>query len=361
MADFFARMSYSFGNEDPHTELQALKLKKSDRVLCITASGDRPLHLLLDDCMEVVSLDANPIQNHLLNLKMTAMQELDFPQYLSFLGILPDKHRSRSFKKLMSSLQPAAGQYWLKHQRKIVKGVLYQGTIEQWVSRIAKVLHLLRGRTIRQLFEFDNIEEQRKFVQKRWDRPAWRKLFDVVLNPRFSRLFLTDPGLHAHIDTSIHPGAYLYNRIYNSLTRHLARESILMSLLLQGKVGKEALPPYLTEKGFKVIKSRINRITSYTGDLIQYLENAPENSFDAFSLSDVASYINAETFKRLMHAVQRTARPNARFCIREFMSRHQIPIDLKSVFQRDTELEKTLEHQDRCFVYHFMTGTVNKE
>ncbi|HKZ00179.1 MAG TPA: DUF3419 family protein, partial [Rhabdochlamydiaceae bacterium] len=68
MANFYSRLSYSFGNEDWITELEALRIKPGDRVVCITASGDRPLHLLLADLGELVSVDANPFQNHLFEL-----------------------------------------------------------------------------------------------------------------------------------------------------------------------------------------------------------------------------------------------------------------------------------------------------
>ena len=74
MGSFFSRLSYSFGNEDWRTEQDALKIKSGDRVVCITGSGDRPLHLLLSEGQEVVSVDANIFQNQLLHLKAAALQ-----------------------------------------------------------------------------------------------------------------------------------------------------------------------------------------------------------------------------------------------------------------------------------------------
>ena len=85
MNDFFSRLSYSFGNEDWNTEYQALKVKPSDKVVCITASGGRPLNLLLQDCEQVVTVDANKIQNYLLKLKSAALKEVDYEEYLDFL------------------------------------------------------------------------------------------------------------------------------------------------------------------------------------------------------------------------------------------------------------------------------------
>src|SRR5262245_40473083 len=100
MSNFFKRLSYSFGNEDWITEKEALKIQPQNRVLCITASGDRPLHLLLNECQEIVSLDANSTQNYLLDLKMQAIQHLDFEEYLAFLGVTPCSSRKETYKKL---------------------------------------------------------------------------------------------------------------------------------------------------------------------------------------------------------------------------------------------------------------------
>lgn len=359
MSSFFSRLSYSFGNEDWHTEHRALKINSGDSVLCITASGDRPLHLLLDDCKEIISLDANPTQNYLLQLKMTAMREFDFERYLSFLGVLPDRHRRDSLNKILRKMDHDAAHFWKKHASSVEKGIIYQGAMERVLDKISLCANLVRGKKVRKLFEFDNIADQSIFLKEQWDNWAWKTALRIVLHPKISRtMVLTDPGLYAHLDASINPGAYINQRINTYLTTHLARDSILLSLILLGRVRRESLPPYLTEKGFNIIKKRLDRLTTHTGDLVKYIENSPEGSFDCFSLSDVASYINSETFKRLMKGVHRTGKKGARFCVREFMSRHKIPHELEGELQRDLALEKKLEEDDRCFVYRFLAGKI---
>lgn len=359
MTAFFSRLSYSFGNEDWLTERRALKIKHGDRILCITASGDRPLNLLLDDCHEVVSIDANCIQNHLLHLKIAAMQELDYEQYLAFLGATASESRGDILPGVVNAMNSESGLYWLKNKQSIAKGILYQGALEKWVGKISFLMRGMRGAKIQKLFESESLEMQKDFIAKKWDRFYWRKFFDVAL-PFFSRVFLKDPGLYANIDPSIQPSSYLYHRMNACLTHSLARENPLLSLLFKGKVGKEAFPPYLTPDGFKIIKQRLHRISTKTSDLIGYLESVPASSFDVFSLSDVASYIPESDFVRLMHAIHRAAKPGARFSIREFLSRHRIPEELVPYFKRDEELEQHLEKVDRCFVYRFMVGQISE-
>lgn len=360
MPSFFSRISYSFGNEDFRSEQSALKVKPDDRVLCITASGDRPLHLLMDGSKEVVSIDANPIQNFLLSLKMEAMHHFDFDEYLDFLGARPSSHRKEQLKKLLKKMDGQTQSYWTKNQHLVEKGILYQGALEQMGRRIVSPLvHQLRGRKIKKLFSFDDLNEQQEFIKREWDTRSLRMIFNVFL-PLISRFVLKDPWFHSHPDSYLKPSKYIYERLNACLMRHLAKQNSLFSLLFTGTVHSDAFPPYLTEEGVKKIKSNLHKLTAHNMDLIQHLELAPDSSIDAFSLSDVASYLDTMQFNRLMRAVFRTARPGARFSIREVLSQHKIPVDLQPLFIRDHHLEKEVEEQDRCFVYRFMIGSISK-
>jgi S-adenosylmethionine-diacylglycerol 3-amino-3-carboxypropyl transferase len=361
MSQFFSRLNYSFGNEDWSTELQALKIKKDDNVICITASGDRPLHLLLDDCKSLTSLDINPIQNHLLNLKCAAMEILDYEDYIAFLeGTPAHANKMHSFKKILNNMNGESAEFWLKNKKIALNGVLYQGKTESLCKIISKVIRTLRPKKVKRLFQFDNLDEQKKFLSAEWDTFLIRKCFDVGLSPFLIRWFNSDPGLYSYVDPSIRLGSYIYNRMMHSLNCYLAKENPFLSLLFKGTISKEAFPPYLTAKGSEVIRTRLNRLTVKTMELNSYLETVPPESYDCFSLSDVASYVGQEDFNRMIRSVYRAAKPSARFCIREFSSSHKIPAELQSHFQRDQILEKRLESEDRWFVYRFMVGKIVK-
>jgi len=362
MSNFFSRLSYSFGNEDWITESKALKIKRGDRVLCITASGDRPFHLLLDDCRELVAIDINPIQNHLLSLKCAAMRRLDYENYLSFLGAQSGGNRIATLNKLTPDMPQEAAHFWQKNHIPVAKGVLYQGAVEKFSYQASRAINFFRGKKVDYLFGINDINKQKDFVKRHWDTFIWRRSFDIILHPLFTRLVVRDPGLYNHIKPSLHISSYIYQSMHACLNRCLAKENALISLILKGDVSKDAYPAYLTEKGHRIIRKRLDRITRVvTMDLIHYLEGCPDESFDCFSLSDVASYITQQDFVKLMNAVYRTAKPGARFSIRQFMSHHKIPEAIAPYFQRDKRLEKQLEIEDRCFLYRFMTGTIIKK
>lgn len=357
MKRFFSLLRYSFGNEDWRTEEEALDIQSQDHVLCITASGDRPLNLLVRECQKIVCIDANPVQNQLLQLKAAAMQALDYENYLAFLGAIPSKDRKQTLQQVSSFMNPDNIQFWSKHKKIVAKGILYQGAVERLTYIVAKLFTLTRGKKIKRLFAMNNIEEQRKFLKEEWDSYILRKLFNLVLNTFLSRVFIEDPGL-TNISPDIKPGNYIYDRIYASLERELAKKNPLLSLLLRGKVSQEAFPPYLTKEGLQMIKPRLPALEIRTSDILAYLESLSEPTFDAFSLSDVASYLSYPNFITLLKGIIKTAKPGAKFCLRQFMSSYDIPSSLQPYFIRDKSLEKRLERLDNCFVYRFMVGTV---
>ena len=357
---FFKRLSYSFGNEDCHTEHQALQIKPQDRVVCITASGDRPMHLLLKDCKEVVAVDANPVQNFLFDLKSCALKLLDPEEYLAFLGATPSGSRKSILKKILPYLSLEAAQFWQKQNHLIEQGIIYQGATEVWTRRATFFLRKLRKKEIEILFSHSDLEEQRSYLNHKWNHGFWQTCAKFAVNPWITRFLLKDPGMYAYFETHVKPGVYLYQRIMNTLDRCLAKENALISLIFLGRVLPEGMPPYLSLHNFETIKNRIDRVTVKTNDLITYLESVPENSFDCFSLSDVASYLDYERYLRLIKAVFRAASPGARFCMRQFMTRYQIPENLKLHFSRDIHLEDKLEKEDKAFVYHFTVGKVLK-
>src|SRR5688572_6413334 len=85
-SDFLNTINYSASNEDENSELIALQGLTRPDILCITASGSRPLSLLLLDPQIVTAIDFNITQNYLLELKMLAIKNFDYPNFLKFIG-----------------------------------------------------------------------------------------------------------------------------------------------------------------------------------------------------------------------------------------------------------------------------------
>jgi S-adenosylmethionine-diacylglycerol 3-amino-3-carboxypropyl transferase len=358
---FYNHINYSLGNEDWNVEAQALRVAPGNRAICITASGDRPLHLLMTDCAEVVSVDKSHAQNFLLELKINAITHLDYEKYLKFLGCETTPHRLDIYRELRPHLSKSAATFWDRHQYMVKRGIIYQGRTERFTYLASRFFKLLRHSKIQKLFSFTDIEKQREYVAAEWDTKTWRALFNIFLHPKISRfLIVNDPGLNAYIDYPQHPGVYLISRIRRYLDNHLAVKSPLLQLLLKGTINHEAYFPYLTLAGYTKIRARPERLTFFCDNVIDFLSTQESHSIDCFSLSDIASYMPQDAFEKLLHAMHASARHGARFCLREFISQRRIPEKFIGILHRDKHLEEKLEIEETNFVYRFMAGEIHK-
>jgi S-adenosylmethionine-diacylglycerol 3-amino-3-carboxypropyl transferase len=326
--DFYKQLNYSLGNEDWRVEAQALRVNAGDKVICVTASGDRPLHLLMTDCAEIISIDLNRTQNFLLELKIAAINQLDYEKYLAFLGCTPMVKRYEVFKQIQNQLSPEGARFWQEHKKMLHKGIIYQGRIERLTGLAAKFFNLVRRGKIKSLLAFTDLASQREFVTNKWDTRALSKVFEVFVNPCVSKLILNDPGLNQYVEYAKSPGLYIYQRMLNYLNNNLACESPLLQLLFTGKINDKAYFPYLSLANFSSLRRDTQRIKMFTGNVIELLEQDYENEINAFSLSDIASYMPQDVFGRLLHAMVNAAKTGARFCLREFISHRFIPADL---------------------------------
>ncbi|MBA3661851.1 MAG: DUF3419 family protein [Gammaproteobacteria bacterium] len=356
--DFYQSLNYSLGNEDWQVEKKALQVEPDDHVLCVTASGDRPLHLLLTPCKKVVSIDVNQSQNFLLELKIATFKSFDYEKTLAFLGCNPSYERQKWYNEIAPLLSPPAQLYWARHQKQIALGIIYQGQTEKLCRLASQFVRFFRKGKNDKLLAIDNIEEQRLFIQANWDTWGFRKAFEILVHPKIFKLFSNDPGVTAYTEHADKPGRYIYEKMLSYLHNHLAKHSPLLQLLMEGKIIKEAYFPYLTAEGFETIRQRLEKIEILTTNIIDYLHQVPKNSFDCFSMSDIASYMPQSAFERLLQGIIHAAKPHARFCLREVISQRHIPDHFLTTMQRNAPLEAQLERDESNFVYRFMAGTV---
>ncbi len=357
--NFYNRLNYSLGNEDWNIEKQALRITPLDRTLCITGSGDRPLHLLMTDCAEVISIDKNPIQNYLLDLKKTAIAHLPYHDYLAFLGCTPSSTRFATFMQIKMHLTEDAALYWENNKNMLERGVIYQGKIERLIGVAAKCFNLVRRKKIDALFSFTDLESQQTFLKKEWDTLTWRSIFEIFLNSHISKIFSSNHIFNAPSCQNIKPGKYIYQRMLTYLNNNLAKNSPLLQQILKGKISSESYYPYLTFDGYNKIRQNLSKLKFHTCKIVDYLNDHP-NSFDCFSMSDIASYMPQAAFENLLNGIHTAAKPKARFCIREFISRSSIPQPLLAHVIRNPELELKLETEESNFVYRFFVGDIHK-
>ena len=354
---FATTLNFTSANEDGQTELDALSLSPNDRVLCLTASGARPLDLLLADPGEIVALDINPAQNELLRLKIAAFRTLSDGELYAYLGLVPSRDRLSLHQRVNAALNADSRTFWDTKFSTIRTGVWHAGRWEKVLKLGARGTRLIRGRSIDELFDAPSLEVQSAIWADKFDDWIWRQSIRILSARWFWTRIIGEPG------GNFLPGAQATeDRLTGSFRRaaenFLFRDSDFATLVFRGHHTTDtALPLHLQPQNLNFIRERLDRITIETGGLA---ELSPERLGDvsAFSLSDFSSYCDAEIYRDCWQGILSVARPGARFCERTFMN----PLDLSATTDNrarmDPERSAALTKRDRAIIYDVRAGVI---
>jgi len=355
---FINDINYSSCNEDPETELEALKISPGDHVACVTGAGDRPLHMLLGDPDHVFAFDINEAQNYLLELKIAAIRQLKYPDYLTFLGVNGEgetKKRKHMYKELRKELSEQAARWFDDNLRYIAKGVIYSGRWERYFRLSSRCIRMWRGRKVEKLFAISDIAEQRMFVEKEWDTLPWRMFLKFSFNTLFFKMLLRDPGFYAEVQHDFSPSAYVHQKMNNFLQNHLANESFMMALIFLGRfTSARHYPAYLQQENYPLLQERVNRVTIHDLSLEGVFNSHLFGLCNKYSLSDVSSFLDETSYSMMFSHLSQ--QPGRRFCLRDFLTNRGIPSSCPSNITFYPALEDEMGNKDRSFGYTLLIG-----
>ncbi|MFQ5798492.1 MAG: DUF3419 family protein [Bacteroidota bacterium] len=359
MRSFLETLNYSSSNEDSGSEIKALEISEADSVVCITGSGARTLDLLIEKPKTIVSVDFNRCQNFLLELKMAGIKHLQYQDFLEFVGVLPSSRRRSMYKDIRQSLSARGRDFWDRHSTIIEEGVIYQGRWEKYFRPLARLVSLVRPGLVAELFGCVNLSAQTRVWREQCDRVPWRALLRSVSLKAFWKYLLGDPGFYQHVPCNFSVYEYLNERLASAFENTLASESSFATLLFLGKYNPNgALPSHLQKKHYGTLQNSLCRVQIVTCSLAQYLERCAKKQFDKYSVSDVASYTDAEEYESIWKRIIATASPGARICERQFLVKREIPADVEPCVRRNHELELELARTDTSIFYTFVVGEV---
>src|SRR5579864_7182942 len=87
------KLVFTHNWEDPESDQAALKIESGDTVFAITSGACNVLGFLLCDPKIIYSVDINPAQSRILELKIAAIRALDFEEFMAFSGIRKCSYR----------------------------------------------------------------------------------------------------------------------------------------------------------------------------------------------------------------------------------------------------------------------------
>lgn len=345
------RINYSQCWEDPEVLGKALAINETDFILSISSGGDNTLFLLSLGPKRVVSIDINPTQNYLLELKLAALINLPYSEALAFLGLVDSKNRLETYKKLSTHLTRKTNIWWSNHLSFIEKGVINIGRLEKFLTIFRKyVLPLIHSKkTIWEFINSKTLEEQQEFYEKKWNSKRWRLYFRIASSRFMLQHFARQRGSFTHIQAKEAASDYL-KRLEDKLNKVLLSSNYFMNYCLTGSYG-QTYPPYLEEQRLTDYKKGLTTLSIVTKDILTYLKTVPEGTISKFNLSDIFESISKSETEQLWSEIIRTATKGAKVVFWDNLVTRPLPSHVLGKVQAEDPLASELYLKDRVFFY----------
>ncbi len=353
---------YDFGvsQDDPGSELKALKPIPGDRMLCIASAGEVPLELLVNSHASIAidAVDIAESQLYLSNLKLKAAVTLKTEEAARFLGYLSSDRSTRIawFEQIRDTLPEQEVSFWLENPEAFEHGPIHLGRYETYIARFAPLGRWLLGGYSKMLglFETTDIEAQKEYFDHTLRTGLLKNLFRLMFHQRlYRRGGIAEQGLIHMSEQNI--GLRFYAKFRDFCTNTPVRENWMLQFVLFNRVlFEEALPSYLSSEGRERLQNEQDRLQFIKIPYTDILKAADRGHYNKFALSNVSDWLKEDDFMTLMDIISERAGDNARGLIRYIHSSGIIPSELPDNIKLDhTRGDKFLE-QDRFPFYNLI-------
>lgn len=359
---------YSTCWEDPYVIQKALQIDSRDTVLCISSAGCNVLNFLLYDPREILAVDYSPRQNSLLKLKIEAIRNLTYEEFIELMGIFPSDKKIDIYLSLRKNLDDDTRKFWDYNLYFIKKGIVYNGLEEKRLKTIGNILKFFIGKEkIENLFGLEKIEEQCRFFYDYVDGNIANQLIKLLYSRAFTILRLSYgmfvfsifplTGIkrtrdEVQIDFQLAKNLFSQEKFVEELfTTTPLNDNYFASLMLLGYyTGGDCLPPYLKKEAFITLKKRVDNIKIETSSIQNILQRLPDNTITKFSLSNIFDWVSNIDFMQQLNDISRVGKNQARFCYFSTRIDRNIPDNVMEI-QLQKQLAFQLIKDDKTHLY----------
>ena len=288
--------------QDPRIDGNLLKLGPEDHLLMLTTGGCNVLDRLLDGVGHIVSVDLNPSQNALLELRLAAARACTHEQFFQLFA-----HSKRRLfdalypQTLRPLLSPSAQRFWDDNAGNFFDDFFYAGA-SGGLARILCWLTWLFGLQplIRAFLTCKTVEEQAALCDAHEPKIARLiRCFDALL-PAFCPLAGV-PASQLRLATDDPEQTQSIIRVF--LTRifwktHIAQDNYFYYAYLFGRYSRQCCPRYLRPENFEALKAAASRVTVKTALLHEAANEYPDGYFTGMILLDHMDWLSEEQIQQ---------------------------------------------------------------
>lgn len=341
--------------EDPAVDRQALELTSDDRMLVITSAGCNVLDYAILGPAHIDSVDANPRQTALLELKMASIRNLDFDDFFQIFGEgYHPEFREVYGDVLVKELEGFTRNYWDKkggafYGKSLGSSFYYRGLSGQVAKLVRMYINArpkLRGH-FETFLNATNLDEQREIYDSRIKPLLWGPKMNWVLSRQMTMNMLGVPHPQRREVENAHAdgiAAFIRDSIEYVFRQLPIWMNYFWSVYLRGGYTRENCPEYLKEENFNILKNGyVDRIAPHTTTVTDFLTRRGD-SISRYVLLDhmdwMSTYYPAELVKEWQEIFNRST-DDARIL---FRSAHADPAYLQQIaIEQDSKVVPILD------------------
>lgn len=339
--------------EDADILIKALSIEPDDIILSIASGGDNTFALLLQNPAKIIAIDKNPLQLHLVELKMMAIAHFQYTEFLNFLGVSCSNKRWRLYQRLRPFLKEESREYWDQQKKSIEKGIIHCGKFEKYfaIFRLFIMPFIHSHKNISQLLQEKTLRQQRQFYQQIWDNQRWKWLFRVFFGKFLLGNLGRRPSYFRYV-VSNNIGNILLQRSKRGLTQISTSKNYFLQYILKGNYDDpQNGHPYLQKTNFLKLKLNLHRLELRQTDLLEYLKSLPSGTISKFNLSDVFEYMSMEDYETIIAQLLRTSTKDSRIAFWTLFVPREIPRSYKLYYQTNNLVNRSLTRHAKTFFY----------
>jgi S-adenosylmethionine-diacylglycerol 3-amino-3-carboxypropyl transferase len=352
--------------EDPAIDRKLLEINHESNILTITSAGDNVLDYLLDTPNSVTSIDLNPSQNALAELKLAVIKHSNYETLFDMFGYGKFGDIDQLLAELKPSLSEQAYSFWIKKKHYFTSKLPFYHYGTSGLIARGFYYHLKLSKKLRQkvdeMVNCTTLDEQAVLYVE-----LEKILFDnftakFLLQNRFTLSFLGIPEPQARLLNEFNDYGNMYDFILGSLRtvfkEYPLSQNYFWYLYIRGQYSKVTCPNYLKENNFDLLKQNVGKVGLKTDTFFNHLKNSPSNCYSHIVLLDHFDWFwqDKETQLRVWNEIKRVASPDAKLLFRSAASNRKflIPEIQNEVEYRD-ELTGSFTDRGRVGTY----GSVN--
>lgn len=362
--------------EDPRVDAEALRLDSDSSLLTISSGGCNVLNYLVHQPKRIVAVDLNDNHMCLTRLKLAAVKHLpDYESFYQFFGYGQHRDNLALYHKfLRDKLDPVTRTYWEstdwpgktvgpKRISYFKRGLYNQAKLGQFF-RVVHGLARQMGRDPARLLTARSQEEQEQLFEE---------YFGPLFNNRIVRWMGRQPvavyslgippSQHAAmLEESGGNGQKLFDTYRERIKRLACGFPLDDNYFTWQAFGRQydhenrkAIPDYLKEENFDIIRSVVDRVETHIASLGEYLEKAEPGSLNRFVLLDSQDWMPPDVIENLWRLIARVGDESTRVIFRTAGERSPVEDSLSSEtaahFSYNIAESKRLHPQDRSAIY----------